>query len=131
MTRMSVSRSSRCVAKLCRSVCGETRFLIPAASAAAWTARLNWRVESGSDPDPHPYKGHHDHPRRVDCDGQRDERQAPGPACAFQQILHPSRNSAVGESGRQPRPGNRNSALDQAFTRDLVCSSSNYSEDIR
>src|SRR5712692_6983837 len=38
MTRMSVSCSSRCVAKLCRSVCGDTRFLIPAASAAAWTA---------------------------------------------------------------------------------------------
>ena len=48
MTRMSVSCSSRCVAKLCRSVCGDTRFLIPAASAAAWTARLSWRVESGS-----------------------------------------------------------------------------------
>ena len=48
MTRMSVSCSSKCVAKLCRSVCGDTRFLIPAASAAAWTARLSWRVESGS-----------------------------------------------------------------------------------
>src|SRR5271169_5070886 len=45
MTRMSVSCSSRCVAKLCRSVCGDTRFLIPAVSAAAWTARLRWRVE--------------------------------------------------------------------------------------
>src|SRR5258705_500572 len=41
MTRMSVSCSSRWVAKLCRSVCGDTRFLIPAASAAAWTARLS------------------------------------------------------------------------------------------
>src|SRR5216683_3185534 len=48
MTRMSVSCSNRCVAKLCRHVCGDTRFLIPAASAAAWTARLSWRVESGS-----------------------------------------------------------------------------------
>src|SRR5437660_5079709 len=48
MTRMSVSCSSRWVAKLCRSVCGDTRFLIPAASAAAWAARLSWRVESGS-----------------------------------------------------------------------------------
>src|SRR5271169_4305085 len=48
MTRMSVSCSSKWVAKLCRSVCGDTRFLIPAASAAAWTARLSWRVESGS-----------------------------------------------------------------------------------
>src|ERR1700674_3530109 len=34
MTRMSGSCSSRWVAKLCRSVCGDTRFLIPAASAA-------------------------------------------------------------------------------------------------
>src|SRR5882672_9062327 len=48
ITRMSVSCSKRWVAKLCRSVCGATRFLIPAASAAAWTARLSWRVESGS-----------------------------------------------------------------------------------
>src|SRR5215472_11742653 len=48
MTRMSVSCSSRWVAKLCRRVCGDTRFLIPAASAAAWTARLSWRVDSGS-----------------------------------------------------------------------------------
>ena len=48
MMRMSVSCSSRWVAKLCRNVCGDTRFLIPAASAAAWTARLSWRVESGS-----------------------------------------------------------------------------------
>lgn len=48
MTRMSVSCSSRWVAKLCRSVCGDTRFLIPATSAAAWTARLSWRVDSGS-----------------------------------------------------------------------------------
>src|SRR6266566_160325 len=40
MTRMSVSCSNRWVAKLCRSVCIDTRFLIPAASAAAWTARL-------------------------------------------------------------------------------------------
>src|SRR5215469_2432916 len=48
MTRMSVSCSSKCVAKLWRSVCGDTRFLMPAASAAAWTARLSWRVESGS-----------------------------------------------------------------------------------
>jgi hypothetical protein len=39
---VSVSCSSRCVAKLCRSVRGDTRFLTPAASAAAWT------VESGS-----------------------------------------------------------------------------------
>src|SRR5256885_1428615 len=45
---MSVSCSSRCVAKLCRSVCGDTRFLIPAAWAAAWTARFSWRVDSGS-----------------------------------------------------------------------------------
>src|SRR5215469_8382992 len=45
---MSVSCSSKCVAKLWRSVCGDTRFLMPPASAAAWTARLSWRVESGS-----------------------------------------------------------------------------------
>ena len=48
MTRISTSCSSRCVAKLWRSVCGLTRFLMPAASAASWTARLSWRVETGS-----------------------------------------------------------------------------------
>jgi hypothetical protein len=36
--------SSRWVAKLCRSVCGDTRLSIPAICAAAWQARLNWRV---------------------------------------------------------------------------------------
>ena len=36
------------MAKLCRSVCGETRFLIPAAWAAARTARQSWRADSGS-----------------------------------------------------------------------------------
>ena len=36
------------MAKLCRSVCGETRFLIPAAWAAARTTRLSWRADSGS-----------------------------------------------------------------------------------
>src|SRR5499427_5550391 len=48
MTRISTSCSRRWVAKLCRSVCGDTRFLIPAAWAAARTARLNCRVDSGS-----------------------------------------------------------------------------------
>src|SRR5439155_1661827 len=48
MTRMSVSCSKRWVAKLCRRVCGATRFLIPAASAAAWTARMAYdRKPSG------------------------------------------------------------------------------------
>ena len=36
------------MAKLCRSVCDETRFLIPAAWAAARTARQSWRADSGS-----------------------------------------------------------------------------------
>lgn len=40
--------SSRCVAKLCRSVCMETRLSISAACAAAWTARLSCRVLSDS-----------------------------------------------------------------------------------
>ena len=48
MTRISTSCSSRWVAKLWRNVCGLTRFLMPAASAASWTARLIWRVEMGS-----------------------------------------------------------------------------------
>jgi hypothetical protein len=39
ITRISTSCSRRWVAKLCRSVCGDTRFLIPAAWAAARTAR--------------------------------------------------------------------------------------------
>ena len=44
---MSTFCSSRWVAKLCRSVCRETRLSIPAACAAAWQARLSWRVVSG------------------------------------------------------------------------------------
>src|SRR5262249_48386290 len=34
--------------ELCRSVCGDTRFLIPAAWPAARTARQSWRAGSGS-----------------------------------------------------------------------------------
>ena len=41
-------RSSRWVAKLCRSPCSVTRFLIPAASAALWNSRFSWRVLVGS-----------------------------------------------------------------------------------
>ena len=44
ITRMSVFRSSRCVAKLCRSVCIDPRLSSLAATAAAWQARLSWRV---------------------------------------------------------------------------------------
>src|SRR6266851_3850756 len=47
ITRMSVFCSSRCVAKLCRSVCSETDLSISAICAAAWQARLSWRVVSG------------------------------------------------------------------------------------
>src|SRR5712691_3726124 len=39
--------SSRCVAKLCRSVCRETGLSISAICAAAWQARLSWRGVSG------------------------------------------------------------------------------------
>jgi len=38
MVRRSAPASSRCVAKLCRSVCGETRLVMPAAFAASVTA---------------------------------------------------------------------------------------------
>src|SRR6202163_2720557 len=41
------TRSSRCVAKLWRSVCRHTLFLIPAPSAASWNSRLSWRVDIG------------------------------------------------------------------------------------
>src|SRR6185437_102469 len=47
MMRMSVPRSSRWVAKLWRSACSVTPFLIPAASAASWKRRLSWRVVIG------------------------------------------------------------------------------------
>src|SRR6266850_1591883 len=47
MTRTSMFCSSRWVAKLCRKVCSETRFLISAIWAAAWQARLSWRVVIG------------------------------------------------------------------------------------
>src|SRR6202795_2946769 len=40
MTRTSVWLSRRCVAKLCRSVCGETQAPSPATSAAMWQARV-------------------------------------------------------------------------------------------
>jgi len=39
--------SKRWVAKLCRSVCGDTRLVISAMFAAAWQARLSWRVDMG------------------------------------------------------------------------------------
>src|SRR4029450_10018946 len=47
MTRTSMFCSSRWVAKLCRNVCSETRLLISAIWAAAWQARLSWRVVIG------------------------------------------------------------------------------------
>src|SRR5271156_6161673 len=47
MMRISVPRSSRWVAKLWRSACSVTPFLIPAASAASWNRRLSWRVVIG------------------------------------------------------------------------------------
>src|SRR5882672_12370652 len=47
MVLISVSSSSRWVAKLCRSACSVTFFLIPAASAVSWNRRLNWRVVIG------------------------------------------------------------------------------------
>src|SRR5713101_3708647 len=47
MTRMSVLRSRRWVAKLCRKVCKPTRLSIPARCAALWTARLSCRVVRG------------------------------------------------------------------------------------
>jgi len=45
MTRTSMLCSSRCVANEWRSVCSETFLSMPAMSAAAWKARLSWRVE--------------------------------------------------------------------------------------
>ena len=45
---MSTFCSSRCVAKLWRSVCMDTRLSMCAASAAAWMARFSCRVLSGS-----------------------------------------------------------------------------------
>src|SRR5215472_16892802 len=47
MTLISVPRSSRWVAKLWRSACSVTPFLIPAASADSWNSRLSWRVVIG------------------------------------------------------------------------------------
>src|SRR5258705_3176510 len=44
---MSYFCSSRCVAKLCRNVCGVTQLGNPACSAAMWQARLSWRVVIG------------------------------------------------------------------------------------
>ena len=44
--------SSRCVAKLCRKVCSETRLSIPAIWAAAWLGRRGWeRWQSWRRPD--------------------------------------------------------------------------------
>src|SRR6202047_2458478 len=47
MKLISVPSSSRWVAKLWRSACSVTPFLIPAASAASWNRRLSWRVVIG------------------------------------------------------------------------------------
>ena len=53
--------SKKWVAKLWRSVCGVTGLVISAMRAAAWTARLSWRVVRwlsgllpGKQPDPRP-----------------------------------------------------------------------------
>ena len=48
MMRISTFCSSRCVAKLWRNVCIDTRLSMCAAAAAAWMARLSCRVVSGS-----------------------------------------------------------------------------------
>jgi hypothetical protein len=48
MNLISVRSSSRWVAKLWRSACSVTPFLIPAASAASWNRRLSWRVVIGA-----------------------------------------------------------------------------------
>src|ERR1035437_10377567 len=50
MTRISVPRSSRWVAKECRSAGSVTPLRIPAASAASWNRRLSWRVVIGFRP---------------------------------------------------------------------------------
>src|SRR5262245_58343365 len=48
MARISVLPcSSRWVAKLWRSACSVTSFLIPAAAVAAWNRRVSWRVLNG------------------------------------------------------------------------------------
>src|SRR6202011_4027127 len=47
ITRISTFCSSRCVAKLCRNVCGATQLGSPAISAAMWQTRLSWRVVIG------------------------------------------------------------------------------------
>src|SRR6516165_9383164 len=47
MTRISVPRSSRWLAKLWRSACSVTPLRIAAASAASWNRRLSWRVVIG------------------------------------------------------------------------------------
>src|SRR5205823_1358997 len=44
ISRISMPLSSRCVAKLWRSECRLTRFLMPAAAAVSWNRRLSWRV---------------------------------------------------------------------------------------
>jgi hypothetical protein len=44
---ISVPRSSRWVAKLCRSVCSVTRLRMPAALAASWNSRPSCRVVIG------------------------------------------------------------------------------------
>src|SRR6202171_1442745 len=50
MNLISVPSSSRWVAKLWRSACSVTPFLIPAASAASWNRRLRWRGVIGLSP---------------------------------------------------------------------------------
>src|ERR1700687_3080804 len=45
---MSMCCSRRWVAKLCRRVCSDTGFSSSAMWAAAWQARLSWRVVSGA-----------------------------------------------------------------------------------
>jgi hypothetical protein len=48
MTRISTPSSSKCVAKLCRKVCGPTRLAMSAAAAASTTTRYSCRVLIGT-----------------------------------------------------------------------------------
>src|SRR5207245_1498078 len=82
---MSVVCSSRWVAKLCRKVCSDTRLLISASGAAAWQARLSWRVVIG-------------------CTGSRPGNSQPCGRAAFHHSRNRSSRSGDSMTLRSLRP---------------------------
>src|SRR6266478_5464441 len=101
MTRTSMFCSSRWVAKLCRKVWSDTRLLISARWAAAWQARLSWRVVIG-------------------CTGSRPGNNQPCGRAAFHQARNSSSRCGDNMTLRSLRPLALLHADDHALAVDVL-----------